>query len=192
MGSATLGGGRARAPRFVALSTSRAPRAPDCRVVRVARRVRGARDGGSGVRLKAFGGGGSAKEVKDTAVGSWLDLAGFVTSDGGKRLSPFDDLASALGDELYVDVNGWHLYLKDIKVQGSGGKVGMHSVIAQQIGEKALSDGRADSSAVQGILDRIPLSLGGGAIQIKLSSAIAKGCLYDVEDIVGRWLDERR
>ena len=68
----------------------------------------------------------------------------------------------------------------------------MHSVIAQQIGEKALSDGRADSSAVQGILDRIPLSLGGGAIQIKLSSAIAKGCLYDVEDIVGRWLDERR
>lgn len=105
---------------------------------------------------------------KDEVLGSFVDLANFVSTEGvAKKLNAFEDLAYKLGGEVYVDVNGWHLYVKDIKVGGSS-TVKMHNVLAQQIGEKVLASGRVDDAEVKAIMKAIPLSLGGGAVQVSL------------------------
>ncbi len=120
-----------------------------------------------------------------------MDLANFVSSDGaGKKLAAFEDLAYKLGGEVYVDVNGWHLYVKDIKVGGTSVK--MHSVLAQQIGEKVLAGGRVDPADLKAVLKQVPLSLGGGTVQVSLLDAIGKPCLYDLERAVEDWMDDRR
>uniref|UniRef100_A0A7S1MZD5 Uncharacterized protein n=1 Tax=Phaeocystis cordata TaxID=118079 RepID=A0A7S1MZD5_9EUKA len=128
---------------------------------------------------------------KDNVVGGWVDLANFVSSDGaGKKLAAFEDLAYKLGGEVYVDVNGWHLYVKDIKVTGTSVK--MHSVLAQQIGEKVLASGRVDTADLKDVMKQIPLSLGGGTVQVSLLDSIGKSCLYDLERAIEDWMDDRR
>jgi hypothetical protein len=43
-------------------------------------------------------------------VGSWIDLASFVTSSGGGGgRSPYEELADKIGRDVYIDVAGWHL-----------------------------------------------------------------------------------
>lgn len=39
--------------------------------------------------------------------------------------------ASLVGDEVFMDFNGWHLYLKDVKVAGS---VSLAQSLAYQLG----------------------------------------------------------
>ena len=45
------------------------------------------------------------------AVGSWIDLASFVSSSGagGGGRSPYEELADKIGRDVYIDVAGWHL-----------------------------------------------------------------------------------
>lgn len=70
-----------------------------------------------------------ARGVGKDAVGSWLDLAGFVAKSTAH--TPFDELADKIGRDCYIDVAGWHLYLKDVKL---GGQASMAQGIAQQLG----------------------------------------------------------
>merc|ERR1719263_2532860 len=122
-------------------------------------RTRAAR-GGKGLRVEAVGRSGSSSSSaphrrgprqrhriaparvnfgKDDVLGGFIDLANLVSGDGAaKKLNAFEELAYKMGGEVYVDINGWHLYVKDIKVAGST-KVKMHNVLAQQIGEKILA-----------------------------------------------------
>lgn len=128
---------------------------------------------------------------KDEVLGSFVDLANFVSTEGvAKKLNAFEDLAYKLGGEVYVDVNGWHLYVKDIKVGGSS-TVKMHNVLAQQIGEKVLASGRVDDAEVKAIMKAIPLSLGGGAVQVSLLDSIGKTCMYDLTRAIEDWMDDR-
>ena len=124
-------------------------------------------------------------------LGSWVDLANFVSSDGaGKKLAAFEDLAYKIGGEVYVDVNGWHLYIKDIKVASST-TVKMHNVLAQQNGEKVLASGRVDEQEIKDIIKSIPLSLGGGTVQVSLLDSIGKSCMYDLTRAIEDWMDDR-
>ena len=128
---------------------------------------------------------------KDEVLGSFVDLANFVSTEGvAKKLNAFEDLAYKLGGEVYVDINGWHLYVKDIKVGGSS-TVKMHNVLAQQIGEKVLASGRVDDAEVKAIMKAIPLSLGGGAVQVSLLDSIGKTCMYDLTRAIEDWMDDR-
>merc|ERR1719379_1749458 len=128
---------------------------------------------------------------KDDVLGGFVDLANFVSADGiAKKLNAFEDLAYKMGGEVYVDVNGWHLYVKDIKVGGSS-TVKMHNVLAQQIGEKVLASGRVDDAEVKAIMKAIPLSLGGGAVQVSLLDSIGKTCMYDLTRAIEDWMDDR-
>ena len=72
--------------------------------------------------------------VGQDAVGSWLDLAGFVAaaSSAGAR-TPYDELADKIGRDCYIDVAGWHLFLKDVKIP-AGGQVTLAQGLAQQLG----------------------------------------------------------
>ncbi|KAK9838822.1 hypothetical protein WJX74_003957 [Apatococcus lobatus] len=95
---------------------------------------------------------------KDAAEG-WLDLAKLVSSSGGPK-SAFEDLAYELGRDVYMDMNGWHLYLRDITA-GKGLK--LHQALAQQLGMEAKTLQR--QSQLEELLKKVPVSLGGGKMQ---------------------------
>lgn len=63
---------------------------------------------------------------------SFLDLASLVASDTSSNKGAFDDLAYTIGNEAYADLNGWHLYLKDMSAVPGGPK--MHQLLAEQLG----------------------------------------------------------
>lgn len=50
-----------------------------------------------------------ARGAGQDAVGSWIDLAAFVSSSGRGAHTPFDELADKIGRDVYIDVAGWHL-----------------------------------------------------------------------------------
>lgn len=115
------------------------------------------------------------------AVEGWLDIAKLVSgagSDGGK--TPFDDLAYKIGREVYVDINGWHLYLRDITAAPG---VKMHTALARQLGTSL--DRRSDAEReVEALLEQVPLVLGGGAAKVSLHQAIPKRCIQDFVRVV--------
>ncbi|KAI7841657.1 hypothetical protein COHA_004677 [Chlorella ohadii] len=74
-----------------------------------------------------------ARGAGQEAVGSWIDLASFVASSSRGGHTPFDDLADKIGRDVYIDVAGWHLYLKDVKV-GQG--LSLAQALASNLGPK--------------------------------------------------------
>ena len=66
-----------------------------------------------------------------TAVQGWLDVAKLVADQGGKK-TPYDDLAVEIGREAYVDIAGWHLFLRDMNAAPGGIK--MSQALAAQFG----------------------------------------------------------
>lgn len=63
-------------------------------------------------------------------VEPWIDLTKSVTG-GGSTKSPYAELAAKIGKDIYVDVNGWHLYLSDIK---TGGDTNLAVSLANKLG----------------------------------------------------------
>ena len=84
------------------------------------------------------------------------------------------------GKDIYVDVNGWHLFLRDIT---AGPDLKLNQALAQQIGE-ASSKGRVD---LEGLLKKVPIKIGGGKTQVSLYEAIPSFSLGDLEKIVEKF-----
>ncbi|MEW5317669.1 MAG: hypothetical protein WDW38_008951 [Sanguina aurantia] len=89
-----------------------------------------------------------------------MDLASLVTGGSGKK-SAFDELASSLGKDVYIDVSGWHLYLRDLNAVPG---LKMSQALAQQLGPQAKD--RLREGDVEKLLQRIPVKLGAGKAQI--------------------------
>lgn len=126
-------------------------------------------------------GGGSGGD----ATGAWLDLASFVS--GSKQKSgagPYEELADAIGKAAYIDVNGWHLYVSDVKV--GGGSATLSAVLASELGPLA-GQGRADADAVDALLKRVPVKLGGGKATVSLFDAVPSFALGDLHRCVEDW-----
>ncbi|MBF2080300.1 MAG: DUF3181 family protein [Synechococcales cyanobacterium T60_A2020_003] len=71
-------------------------------------------------------------------------------------------LASEIGDNVYIDVAKWHLYLKDAH---------LHTVLAEQL-YPLLEEGRINESTVSSILQNISVKLGGGKLDVPLANLI--------------------
>jgi hypothetical protein len=63
-------------------------------------------------------------------VEPWLDLTKTVTG-GGTTKSAYSELAGKIGKDIYVDINGWHLFLSDIKA-GNGSNLA--TALADKLG----------------------------------------------------------
>ncbi len=109
---------------------------------------------------------------------AWLDLAAFVAGGGGDagRAGIFDDLAARIGKDVYLDVAGWHLYLRDIKVDG---RTTLASALAAKLGS-AVADGGFKQAGVEAALTALPVRLGGGKAQVSLLDAVPAGALGDL------------
>lgn len=71
-------------------------------------------------------------------------------------------LAAEIGDNIYIDVAKWHLYLKDAH---------LHTTLAEQI-YPLLDGGSVSEAQVGAILQGISVKLGGGKKEVSLADLI--------------------
>ena len=71
-------------------------------------------------------------------------------------------LASEIGDNVYIDVAKWHLYLKDAH---------LHTALAEQV-YPLLQKGSVNENDVLAILKNISVKLGGGKLDVPLADLI--------------------
>ena len=86
--------------------------------------------------------------------------------------SELQDLEQALSDRLYIQINGWHLYLGDAKLARP---------LAEELAA-VLDQGAA--AAVRQALERLQVPLGGGSTRLPIARLIPPGQLVDLEEIV--------
>jgi hypothetical protein len=90
-----------------------------------------------------------------------------------------ESLAAQIGENVYIDIAKWHLYLRDAH---------LHTVVAEQL-YPMLEDGNLDDDRVARVLQGIPVKLGGGKREVPLADLIpmqSQVHLMDVLEEFGR------
>lgn len=82
-------------------------------------------------------------------------------------------LAAEIGENVYIDVAKWHLYLKDAH---------LHTTLAQQI--YPLLTNTLEEDQISKILQNIPVKLGGGKREVPLSDLLPMQCQVNLMDIL--------
>lgn len=82
-------------------------------------------------------------------------------------------LAAEIGDNVYIDVAKWHLYLKDAH---------LHTTLAQQI--YPLLTNTIEEDQITKILQNLPVKLGGGKREVPLSDLLPMQCQVNLMDII--------
>jgi hypothetical protein len=84
-----------------------------------------------------------------------------------------EQLAAAIGDNVYMDVAKWHLYLRDAH---------LHTFLADQLYPLLADDPQEDQ--VLHILRNIPVKLGGGKLEIPLADLLPMQAQMQLMDIL--------
>jgi Protein of unknown function (DUF3181) len=85
-----------------------------------------------------------------------------------------ESLAAEIGENVYIDIAKWHLYLRDAH---------LHTILAQQL-YSILEDGNLDADRVGQVLQNIPVKLGGGKRELPLADLIPMQCQVQLMDIL--------
>ncbi len=85
-----------------------------------------------------------------------------------------ESLAAEIGENVYIDIAKWHLYLNDAH---------LHTVVAQQL-NSMLEDGNLDADKVGQVLQGIPVKLGGGKREVPLADLIPMQCQVQLMDVL--------
>eukprot|EP00471_Norrisiella_sphaerica_P005461 CAMPEP_0184485560 /NCGR_PEP_ID=MMETSP0113_2-20130426/7143_1 /TAXON_ID=91329 /ORGANISM="Norrisiella sphaerica, Strain BC52" /LENGTH=153 /DNA_ID=CAMNT_0026867053 /DNA_START=194 /DNA_END=655 /DNA_ORIENTATION=+ len=119
-----------------------------------------------------------ANQLTDV-VGSFMDITAFVSDEGAQQArSQYGELADAIGRDVYIDINGWHLYWRDVSIAKD---VKLSELVAQSLGPRLK---RVQSSDVDELLGKIPLTMGGGKTQVPLLSVTPQYCVRSLHDII--------
>jgi hypothetical protein len=86
-------------------------------------------------------------------------------------------IASEIGENVYMDIAKWHLYLSDAH---------LHTVIAERV-YPMLTSNSVDEQAVQQVLQSIPVKIGGGKREIPLADFLPSQCQADLVDILEKF-----
>lgn len=73
-----------------------------------------------------------------------------------------EQLAANIGENVYIDVAKWHLYLRD---------TGLHTSLAEKF-YPMLTKGAVSESQVGEVLKSISIKLGGGKLEVPLSDLL--------------------
>jgi hypothetical protein len=76
--------------------------------------------------------------------------------------SAIEALAADIGENIYIDVAKWHLYLADAH---------LHTAVAEKVAP-LLEKGTLSLEAVQKILSEIQVPLGGGKLTVSLADLV--------------------
>ncbi|MCU0536516.1 MAG: DUF3181 family protein [Hydrococcus sp. Prado102] len=85
-----------------------------------------------------------------------------------------ESLAAQIGENVYIDVAKWHLYLSDAH---------LHTVVAQKV-YSLLEDDELSEDAVIKILRGIPVKLGGGKLEVPLLDLLPMQCQVNLLDLL--------
>eukprot|EP01026_Neomeris_dumetosa_P057579 TRINITY_DN5303_c0_g1_i3.p2 TRINITY_DN5303_c0_g1~~TRINITY_DN5303_c0_g1_i3.p2 ORF type:complete len:167 (-),score=24.65 TRINITY_DN5303_c0_g1_i3:205-705(-) len=125
------------------------------------------------------------KGIGKDAMESWLDVTQFVASPSSKG-SVFETLADRIGDRVYADLNGWHVYMKDLKINQNAT---MADMLANSIGTSPKET--LDEQGVDQLLKKVPVRLGGGKSIISLYDVVPSFSLGDLYRICEDFVDDR-
>jgi hypothetical protein len=81
-------------------------------------------------------------------------------------------LAAAIGEQVYIDIAKWHLYLNDAK---------LHVPLAEQL-YPLIAEGKLTEQAVTAALTAMPIKVGGGKQEIPLVQLIPAQCQMQLMD----------
>ena len=85
-----------------------------------------------------------------------------------------EQLAAAIGKEVYIDLARWHLYLRDAH---------LHTVLAERLAPQVMA-GKVDENAVTEILQGIPVKVGGGRKELPLVDLLPMQSLLNLLDVL--------
>ncbi len=103
-------------------------------------------------------------------VESFFDVADFLSGASSFGIS---ELAQDIGRDCYVDLNGWHLFLKDV------------------VTATILKNGKtcSEQDATE-ILKAVKVPLGGGKMEASLFDLMPKRCVDDFVEIAKKYADD--
>ncbi len=85
-----------------------------------------------------------------------------------------ETLAAEIGENIYIDVAKWHLYLSDAH---------LHTTVAEKV-YPLLQDEDVSEKAVVDILRKIPVQLGGGKLEVTLLDLLPTQCQVNLLDLL--------
>ncbi|MBD1931886.1 MULTISPECIES: DUF3181 family protein [Cyanophyceae] len=83
-------------------------------------------------------------------------------------------LAAEIGENIYIDIAKWHLYLRDAH---------LHSVLAEQLYPMLVNDSLQEDRVLQ-VLENIPVKLGGGKREVPLIDLLPMQCQVNLMDLL--------
>lgn len=92
-----------------------------------------------------------------------------------------ETLAAQIGENIYIDVAKWHLYLREAH---------LHTVLAEKV-FPLIDDDNLNEAAVTDILREIKVTLGGGHLQVSLADLLPTKCQVDLMDLLEEYQKTR-
>ncbi len=92
-----------------------------------------------------------------------------------------EQLAAAIGTEVYMDIARWHLYLRDTK---------LHTELAEQLAPLVV-DRTIDEARVTKLLEQIVIKVGGGRAQVPLSDLLPMQSILNLLDVLETFVKQR-
>ncbi|MEM1172746.1 MAG: DUF3181 family protein [Cyanobacteria bacterium P01_H01_bin.35] len=88
-----------------------------------------------------------------------------------------ESLAAEIGDKVYIDIAGWHLYLSDAK---------LHLILAEKFYSILTEEVPSEGQVVE-ILQGVPIKLGAGRKEVPLIDLLPMGCQTDLIDVLAEF-----
>jgi Protein of unknown function (DUF3181) len=89
-------------------------------------------------------------------------------------------LASEIGENIYIDIAKWHLFLSNAK---------LHTVVAEKM-YPLLTSKSVDEDQVIKLLESIPVKIGGGKRELPLIDLLPLQCQVNLVDILEKYQSE--
>ena len=88
-----------------------------------------------------------------------------------------ESLAAEIGENVYIDIAKWHLYLSDAH---------LHTVLAEQLYPLLTSNSLEEDRVLQ-ILQNLPVKIGGGRRELPLADLLPLQCQINLMDILEKY-----
>jgi hypothetical protein len=87
-------------------------------------------------------------------------------------------LAAEIGDNIYIDIAKWHLFLRDAKI---------HTLVAQELYPLITSNKAINENDVTKIIKSVPIKIGGGRNEVSLIDLLPLQCQVSLIDILEKF-----
>lgn len=98
----------------------------------------------------------------------------------GSTTQIIESLAAEIGDKVYMDITGWHLYLSDAK---------LHLNLAEKF-YPILTEEVPSEAQVMEILQGVPVKLGAGRKQVPLIDLLPMQCQTDLMEVLAEFREK--